>query len=56
MVDPDRNLNKHALQTAKSAGHGIGAIDDLDDDERNQVEEMIDDLANENFDDADFGD
>ncbi|WP_254532031.1 hypothetical protein [Natrinema gelatinilyticum] len=55
VVDPDENLNKNALQTAKSGGHGVGAIDDLDDDKRDRIEGMIDDLANENFEDADFG-
>lgn len=56
VVDPDGNLNKNALQTAKSGGHGVSAIDDIDDDKQESVEELIDDLANEGFDDADFGD
>ncbi|GAB3667067.1 hypothetical protein [Halopiger thermotolerans] len=56
VVDPDGNLNKNALQTAKSGGHGVGAIDDLDDDKRDEIEDMIDELANDNFEDADFGD
>ncbi|AEH36205.1 hypothetical protein [Halopiger xanaduensis] len=56
VVDPDGNLNKHALQTAKSGGHGVGAVEDLDDEKRDEIEDMIDELANENFEDADFGD
>lgn len=56
VVDPDENLNKNALQTAKSGGHGVGAVEDLDDDKRDDIEDMIDDLANEHFEDADFGD
>ena len=56
VVDPDGNLNRDALQTAKSGGHGVGAVEDLDDDKRDEIEDMIDDLANERFADADFGD
>ncbi|WP_255681805.1 hypothetical protein [Natrinema sp. SYSU A 869] len=56
MVDPDGNLNKNALQTAKSGGHGVGAVEDLDDDKRDDIEELIDNLANEQFEDAEFGD
>lgn len=56
MVDPDGDLNKNALQTAKSGGHGVGAIDDIDDNKQESVEEVIDDLANESFENADFGD
>jgi hypothetical protein len=56
VVAPDGNLNRHALQTAKSGGHGVGAIDDLDDDTRGDAKDLIDRLANENFEDAEFGD
>ncbi len=56
VVGPDGYLNRNALQTAKSGGHGVGAIDDLADDERAEIEDLIDDLANERFEDADFGD
>ena len=56
VVDPDGNLNKNALQTAKSGGHGVGAVEDLDDEKQAEIEDMIDELANEHFDDADFGD
>ena len=56
VVDPDGNLNKSALSTAKSGGHGVGAVEDLDDEKQEEIEDMIDELANEHFDDADFGD
>ncbi|MDF9747235.1 hypothetical protein [Natrinema salsiterrestre] len=56
VVDPDGNLNRNALQTAKSGGHGVGAIEDLDEETQDEVEDVIDDLANEHFEDADFGD
>ncbi|WP_390289615.1 hypothetical protein [Haloarchaeobius amylolyticus] len=56
VVDPDGNLNRNALQTVKSGGHGVGAVDDIDEDKQDSVEELIDELANEGFEDADFGD
>lgn len=55
VVDPDGNLNKNALQTAKSGGRGVGAVEDLDDEKRAEIEGLIDELANDNFEDADFG-
>lgn len=55
VVDPDGNLNKHALQTAKSGGHGVGAVEDVDDETKQDVIDLVDRLANENFDDAEFG-
>ena len=56
VVDPDGNLNKNALSTAKSGGRGVGAVEDLDDEKKDEIEDMIDDLANEHFEEADFGD
>lgn len=56
VVEPGGELNKNALQTAKSGGHGVGAIEDIDDDLQEEVEELIDELANEHFENADFGD
>jgi len=55
VVEPDGDLNKNALQTAKSGGHGAGAIDDRDEEKQESFEELIDNLANEGFENADFG-
>ncbi len=55
VVDPSGQLNRNALQTAKSGGHGVGAVSDLDDDVQAETESLLDDLANDHFDDADFG-
>ncbi|ELZ06955.1 hypothetical protein [Natrialba aegyptia] len=55
VVDPSGKLNRNALQTAKSGGHGVGAVSDLDDDVQAETESLLDDLANDHFDDADFG-
>lgn len=56
VVEPSGELNENALQTAKSGGHGVDAVDDIDEDTKEDVEDLIDELANENFEDADFGD
>lgn len=56
VVDPDGNLNRNALQTAKSGGHGIPAVEGIDDDTAEKAEEIVTELANENFPDADFTD
>ncbi|WP_265109280.1 hypothetical protein [Halosolutus halophilus] len=56
VVDPGGDLNKNALSTAKSGGRGVGAIEDLDDEKAEETEDLIDDLANDHFEDADFGD
>ncbi|WP_224270444.1 hypothetical protein [Haloprofundus salinisoli] len=56
VVDPDGDLNKRALQTAKSGGHGVGAIDDIDEETKANTENLIDELANDNFEDAAFDD
>ncbi|MFC7230263.1 hypothetical protein ACFQMM_00670 [Saliphagus sp. GCM10025308] len=55
MVGPDGNLNKNAFATAKSGGRGVGAVEDLNDEAADEITDLIDDLANEHFDDADFG-
>ncbi|MFP9193116.1 hypothetical protein [Natronosalvus vescus] len=56
VVDPDGNLNKNALATAKSGGRGVGVVNDIDEETKTAVENLIEDLANEHFEDADFGD
>ncbi|MFC7239253.1 hypothetical protein ACFQS4_13625 [Saliphagus sp. GCM10025317] len=55
VVGPDGNLNKNAFATAKSGGRGVGAVEDLNDEAADEITDLIDDLANEHFDDADFG-
>jgi hypothetical protein len=55
VVEPSGELNRNALQMAKSGGHGVGAVEDLDADLRSDVENLVDELANENFEEADFG-
>ncbi|MFC4247104.1 hypothetical protein ACFOZ7_08850 [Natribaculum luteum] len=55
VVEPSGELNRNALQTAKSGGHGVGAVEDLDEERQEGVENLIDRLANEQFEDADFG-
>ena len=53
VVDPEGNLNRNALQVAKG-GHGVEAVEDIDDGTKEDIEELIDRLANEHF-DAGFG-
>ncbi|MCU4743223.1 hypothetical protein [Natronoglomus mannanivorans] len=55
VVEPSGGLNRNALQTAKSGGRGVGAVDGLAEDQRAEIEDLIDRLANERFPDADFG-
>lgn len=50
VVDPDGNLNENALQAAHGGAHSVEAIDDLDDDTRQDVKDLIEDLAQEEFD------
>jgi hypothetical protein len=56
VVDTEDRLNRRALRTAQSGSHGVGAVDGLDDDTRSDVEDRIDRLANDHFEDANFGD
>ncbi len=55
VVEPSGELNRNALQTAKSGGRGVGAVEDLDEGTTSDVEDLIDRLANEHFEEADFG-
>ncbi|WP_331234867.1 hypothetical protein [Natronorarus salvus] len=49
VVDPDGNLNRNALQTAYSSGHGVEAIDDIDEETIEGVRNRLLDLAEEGF-------
>ncbi|ELZ19199.1 hypothetical protein C476_12096 [Natrinema limicola JCM 13563] len=51
-----RRPQQERLADGQNGGHGVGEIDDIDDDKQDSVEELIDDLANESFENADFGD
>lgn len=55
VVDPEGDLNLNALQTAHGGGHSVEAIDDIDDDTTGDVEELLEELASEEF-DHDLGD
>ncbi|QFU82053.1 hypothetical protein [Natronorubrum aibiense] len=52
VVGPDGNLNKNALSTAKSGGRGVGAVENLDDEQQREIKSLIDGLANDHFEDA----
>jgi len=54
VVESSGELNKNALQTAKSGGHGSGAVEELDDKLQSDVEDLVDELANDNIEGADF--
>ena len=55
VVDPDGNLNRNALQTAHGGAHSVEAVEDVDDETVEEVEELLEDLAQEAF-DEDIGD
>ncbi|MDL5362844.1 hypothetical protein [Halalkalicoccus sp. NIPERK01] len=55
VVDPEGNLNLNALQTAHGGAHGVEAIDDVDEETVEEVEDLLEDLASEEF-DHDLGD
>ncbi|QLG29110.1 hypothetical protein HUG10_16930 [Halorarum halophilum] len=54
VVDPDGNLNENALQAAHGGAYSIEAIDDVDDDTRQDVKDLLEGLSREAF-DADIG-
>lgn len=56
VVDPDGRLNLNALQTARRTGHGIGSMDDLDDDVAAEAREIVDRLVEREFPDAEATD
>lgn len=56
VVDPDGRLNLNALQTAGRTGHGIGSMDDLDDDVAAEAREIVDRLVESEFPDAEATD
>lgn len=52
VVEPNGDLNLNALQNAKARA---GQVTGLSGEDLDRVEDMIDEMANENFEDADFG-
>jgi hypothetical protein len=54
-VDPDGNLNATALRTAHSGGHGVGAIDAIDEETERDARGVLDELVDE-FDDRSLSD
>jgi hypothetical protein len=50
VVDPDGDLNLNALETAHGGAHGVGSVEDLDDETESAVRNRLEELANEEFD------
>ena len=55
VVDPDGKLNENALQSAHGGAHSVEAIDDVDDETKSDVKDLLEDLSREAF-DSDVGD
>lgn len=49
VVSPAGALNLNALETAHGGGHSVEAIDDINDDTAQEVKEIIETLASEEF-------
>lgn len=50
VVDPEGNLNLNALQTAHGGAHSVEAIDDVDEGTAEDVKELLEELASQEFD------
>lgn len=55
VVDPDGDLNVNALQAAHGGSHSVDAIDDIDDDTKQAVKDLLEELSRGEF-DEDIGD
>jgi hypothetical protein len=55
VVDPDSNLNENALQSAHGGAHSVEAIDDIDDETTQDVQDLLEELSQQEF-DEDIGD
>ncbi|WP_227380029.1 hypothetical protein [Haladaptatus halobius] len=55
VVSPDGALNENALQTAHGGAHSVEAIDDIDDETKQDVQNLLEDLSQDEF-NADIGD
>lgn len=55
VVDPDGNLNLNAIETAHGGAHSVEAMDDIDEETTEEVQDLLEELADEAF-DHDLGD
>ena len=55
VVDPDGNLNENALEAAHGGAHSVEAIDDLDEDTKQDVKDLLEDLSQSEFDENSDG-
>lgn len=55
VVSPDGALNENALQAAHGGAHSVEAIDDIDDETKQDVQNLLEDLSQDEF-NADIGD
>ncbi|WP_435155589.1 hypothetical protein [Haladaptatus sp. DFWS20] len=55
VVGADGRLNENAVQTAYSGGHSVEAVEDIDDDTKQDAKNVLKSLADE-FDDLDLTD
>ncbi|WP_227380845.1 hypothetical protein [Haladaptatus halobius] len=55
VVSPDGTLNENALQAAHGGAHSVEAIDDIDDDTKQDVKNLLEELSQNEF-NADIGD
>ena len=50
VVDPDGNLNLNALETAHGGAHSVKSVEGIDDETVTEVEDIVEELAREEFD------
>ncbi|UPM44650.1 hypothetical protein [Halocatena salina] len=55
VVDPNDDLNENALQAAHGGAHSVESIDDIADDTKQDVQNLLEDLSQQEF-DEDIGD
>lgn len=52
VVAPDDTLNENALQAAHGGAHSVESIDDIDNDTKQDVQELLEDLSQQEFDEG----
>ena len=55
VVDPNDTLNENALQAAHGGAHSVEAIDDINDDTKQDVQDLLEELSQQEF-NEDIGD